>query len=162
MARMTPEERKKALAAHYAERFRCPELLHPVNYIDKNWGEEEYSGGCYVSTFPPGVLTQFGEEIRRPFQRIYFAGTESATYWNGYMEGAIQAGERAAREILNVTGHIPASEIWQDEPESPEFPEVPLEPLFIEKVLPSVSVFLAGCGALLAGLVTWSVVYFAS
>lgn len=30
--------------------------------------------------------------------RLYFAGTETATEWSGYMEGAVQAGERASRE----------------------------------------------------------------
>ena len=37
--------------------------------------------------------------LREPHQRVYFAGTESATQWAGYMEGAIEAGERAAREV---------------------------------------------------------------
>lgn len=37
--------------------------------------------------------------IRQPVGRIYFAGTETATQWSGYMEGAVQAGERAAREV---------------------------------------------------------------
>ena len=37
--------------------------------------------------------------IREPIDCIYFAGTETATMWSGYMEGAIQAGERAAREV---------------------------------------------------------------
>jgi monoamine oxidase len=30
------------------------------------------------------------------------AGTETATVWSGYMEGALQAGERAATEVLLV------------------------------------------------------------
>lgn len=32
--------------------------------------------------------------------RIYWAGTETATQWCGYMDGAVQAGERAALEVL--------------------------------------------------------------
>ena len=153
MASMSAEERKKTLAAHYAEKFRCPELRHPVNYAEKNWSEEEYSGGCYVSLFPPGALTQFGREIRKPFRRVRFAGTETATYWIGYMEGAIQAGERAAREVLHDLGKVAESEIWRDEKEiSPDFPEVPLEPMLIEKLLPSVPTFLFGCSALAAGI----------
>ena len=156
MSAMTTEERQTALSAHYAEKFRCPELRHPVNYVEKNWSEEEYSGGCYVSLFPPGALTQFGKEIRRPYRRLYIAGTESATYWIGYMEGAIQAGERAAREILHALGRISESEIWQDEKDqSPEFPEIALEPMLVERLLPSVSAFLMGCGALAVGVVAW-------
>ena len=37
--------------------------------------------------------------LRQPFGRIYFAGTETATHWSGYMEGAVEAGERTAREV---------------------------------------------------------------
>ena len=43
-------------------------------------------------------------EIRKPVGRIHFAGTECATMWVGYMDGAIQAGERAAREV-SVQNH---------------------------------------------------------
>ena len=41
-------------------------------------------------------------EIRKPIGRLYFAGTETATQWSGYMEGAIQAGERSAREVSRL------------------------------------------------------------
>ena len=37
--------------------------------------------------------------IREPIGRVYFAGTESSTYWSGYMNGAIEAGERTARQV---------------------------------------------------------------
>lgn len=32
--------------------------------------------------------------------RIHWAGTETATYWNGYIDGAVSSGERAAAEVL--------------------------------------------------------------
>src|SRR6218665_473869 len=140
---LRPEERKELLAKHYAEVFRCPEFLHPVNYAEMNWMEEEFSGGCYTCNFPPGTLTRYGKEIRRPFLRTYFAGTETAAYWAGYMEGAIEAGERAAREILCAAGKIPLSEIWKDEPPVAEFEEIPFVPMFIERIMPSVPVFLS-------------------
>jgi monoamine oxidase len=53
-----------------------------------------------VSVLSPGTLLDFGEAIRRPEGRIHWAGTETATYWNGYMDGAVRAGERAAAEAL--------------------------------------------------------------
>jgi monoamine oxidase len=46
------------------------------------------------------VLTSFGESLREPVGRIHWAGTETATVWNGYMDGALESGERAAREVL--------------------------------------------------------------
>ena len=31
---------------------------------------------------------------------IHWAGAETAEIWNGYMDGAVRSGERAAREVL--------------------------------------------------------------
>ncbi|CAH1781670.1 unnamed protein product, partial [Owenia fusiformis] len=116
MCDMSKEERKNALCKHYAKLFRCDKFLEPIYYVEKNWMEEEFSGGCYVSSMPPGVLTKYGKYLREPVGKVYFAGTETATYHSGYMEGAVQSGERAAREILHVLGKISSDEIWQDEP----------------------------------------------
>ena len=49
---------------------------------------------------------------------MFFAGTETAVLWTGYMDGAVEAGERAARESLNAMGMLPADQIWQMEPPS--------------------------------------------
>ena len=35
------------------------------------------------------------------FIRVHWAGTETATEWRGYMSGAVQAGQRAASEVLD-------------------------------------------------------------
>uniref|UniRef100_A0A8C0FSK6 Amine oxidase n=1 Tax=Bubo bubo TaxID=30461 RepID=A0A8C0FSK6_BUBBB len=113
-------------------------VLQPVHYEEKNWCEEQYSGGCYTAYFPPGIMTQYGRIIRQPIGRIYFAGTETATEWSGYMEGAVQAGERAAREILFAMRKIPDSEIWKPEPESVDVPALPITTTFWERNLPSV------------------------
>ena len=42
----------------------------------------------------------FFRELRVPFGRIYFAGTITATLWAGYMEGAVESGERVALEVI--------------------------------------------------------------
>jgi len=147
LAHLSPDERKQMLAKHYAELFRCPELLHPINYVEKNWAEDEYSGGCYSSNPSPGSITEFMSETATPFQKTYFAGTETACDFVGYMEGAIEAGERSARQILFVMGKISESEVWIDEPFNKDvsFPEVSLEMTFIEKILPSVPEFMCIC-----------------
>ncbi|KAH9370598.1 hypothetical protein HPB48_002471 [Haemaphysalis longicornis] len=77
----------------------CAHVIQPVHFEEKNWLEEQYSGGCYVSTFPTGVISKYGRTIREPFGRVYFAGTETATSWPGYIErrGASRK-KRAARE----------------------------------------------------------------
>jgi monoamine oxidase len=50
----------------------------------------------------PGAWTEYGPHLRAPCGRIHWAGTETATEWNGYIDGAIQAGERAADEMLRL------------------------------------------------------------
>ncbi|XP_050792564.1 amine oxidase [flavin-containing] A [Gopherus flavomarginatus] len=138
LARVSKEERKRKICELYAKVMGSEEALHPVHYEEKNWSEEQYSGGCYTAYFPPGIMSQYGRTIRQPLGRIYFAGTETATQWSGYMEGAVQAGERAAREILFEMGKISKGEIWMPEPESEDVPARPITTTFWERNLPSV------------------------
>jgi len=53
-----------------------------------------------VGFTPPGVLLDYGEAIRAPVGRMHFAGAETSDYWNGYMDGAVRSGVRAAHEAL--------------------------------------------------------------
>jgi monoamine oxidase len=73
---------------------------HPRTYFDHVWDREIYTGGCPVGVTPPGVLTEYGPALRDPVGRIHWAGTETATVWTGYMDGAVQSGQRAASEVL--------------------------------------------------------------
>ncbi|XP_069103415.1 amine oxidase [flavin-containing]-like isoform X2 [Argopecten irradians] len=146
LCKLTKDERKQRICQLYSKVFQSPEALHPVHYEEKNWMEEQWSGGCYTVMMPPGFLTKFGREIRKPVGRCYFAGTETATQWSGYMEGAVQAGERAAREILCAEKRIPESEIWKEEPENQHVKARPFHSTFWERNAPSVPAFLTMIG----------------
>ncbi|HRI50352.1 MAG TPA: FAD-dependent oxidoreductase, partial [Pseudomonadota bacterium] len=61
---------------------------------------ERWSRGCYFGLMPPGTLSRYGAALRTPCGRIHFAGTETAGRWLGYMDGAVESGRRAAREVL--------------------------------------------------------------
>lgn len=98
---LPPAERRQQIIVGLAK-FLGNEALSPIEYIDKCWTEEEYSRGCYAGLMLPGVLSKFKDTIRQPFQRIRFAGTETATRWNGYLDGAIQSGYREAEAILTM------------------------------------------------------------
>lgn len=80
-----------------------PQAASPIDYVDQDWTAEEWSRGCYVAHMAPGVMTTFGDVIREPVGRLHWAGTETATEWAGYMDGALQSGTRAAQEILQRT-----------------------------------------------------------
>jgi monoamine oxidase len=84
--------------AGFAEAFG-PRALKPIDYFEQDWTRERWSRGGPVSVYGPGTLTSLGSVLARPFGRVHWAGTETATYWNGYMDGAVRSGERAAREV---------------------------------------------------------------
>jgi monoamine oxidase len=45
-------------------------------------------------------MKDFVDGLRKPYKNIHFAGTETASQWMGYMDGAVDAGRRAASEVL--------------------------------------------------------------
>jgi monoamine oxidase len=98
-SRMGASQRRAAVldcfAALYGERARAAE-----RYIEKTWTEDPWARGGPVALLPPGVLTRWGPALRDPVGNIHWAGSETATVWTGYMDGAIQSGERAAAEVL--------------------------------------------------------------
>jgi monoamine oxidase len=73
---------------------------NPTEYLEFSWVTEKWTRGCPVSVLGPGTLVGFGPSIRKPAGRIHWAGTETSTYWCGYMDGAVRSGERAAAEVL--------------------------------------------------------------
>lgn len=93
-----PERRREAVLRCFA-RFFGPRAAEPERYLERAWAEEEWTRGCYAGYLPPGAWTAHGRVLREPVGRIHWAGSETATVWNGYLDGALSAGERAAEEV---------------------------------------------------------------
>jgi monoamine oxidase len=91
-------ERKQAVLADFARAFGEP-ALNPIDYFEQDWTRERWSRGCPVSALGTGVTTDFLPALKKPFGLVHWAGTETSDFWNGYMEGAVRSGERAAGEI---------------------------------------------------------------
>jgi monoamine oxidase len=92
-----PATRKRAVLDSLV-RFFGPEAEDPIGYAENDWTVERYSLG-YVGHMPPGVMTRFGHALREPCGRIHWAGTETSTEYQGYIEGALRSGARAAGEV---------------------------------------------------------------
>lgn len=82
--------------------FLGEEALSPIDFIEKNWAHEPYTGGCPGGNFVPGVMEFVPLHLRSPFKSVHWAGTEMSTVWIGYMDGAVSAGQHAALEVLRV------------------------------------------------------------
>jgi monoamine oxidase len=48
------------------------------------------------------VMSSIGYALREPEGRIHWAGTETSTEWNGWINGAIESGNRVATEVLRA------------------------------------------------------------
>jgi monoamine oxidase len=97
--KLAPEERMELVLSVLA-RFFGSRVADPEEYVEKDWAAEEWSRGCYGGRFGTGVWTGYGQALREPVGRVHWAGTETSEVWNGYMDGAVRSGERAAREVL--------------------------------------------------------------
>ncbi|HSP02250.1 MAG TPA: flavin monoamine oxidase family protein [Acidimicrobiales bacterium] len=99
----TMEERREVvvgvLARAMGERAR-----DVTGYVDRDWSAEPFTRGCYGAHLPPGAWTVYGPALRRPVGRIHWAGTETAERWTGYIDGAIDSGQRVAAEVLAAGG----------------------------------------------------------
>jgi monoamine oxidase len=98
--RLPLAQRRRAVLEGFAEMFG-EQALHPIEYTEHDWTLERWTGGGPIALPRPGVITSHGSEIRKPFGRVHWAGTETSTYWSGFMDGAVRAGQRAAREVLD-------------------------------------------------------------
>jgi len=76
----------------------------PLDYVERDWSAEPWTRGCYGAHFPTGAWTRFGPALREPCGRVHWAGTETATTWMGYLDGAVESAERAVTEVLAKDG----------------------------------------------------------
>ena len=94
------ERRERVLGDLVA--FFGEEARNTTEFLDTRWPSEVWSRGGPVGVHGPGSLLAYGPALRQPVGRIHWAGTETSTYWNGYMDGAVRSGERAAAEVLGA------------------------------------------------------------
>jgi monoamine oxidase len=103
LGRLPAAARRDAVVAGFARLFG-PRAAKPERFVERSWADEEWTRGCYGCSFTTGGWTGYGRALREPIGPLHWAGAETATVWNGYMDGAVQSGERAAREALAALG----------------------------------------------------------
>lgn len=96
-----PESDRRAaltdeLVRHYGSKAAKPEF-----YVDGEWSDRQWTRGCYNANLGPHVWTSYGPALSAPIGVIHWASTDTATYWSAYMEGAVEAGERAAQAVID-------------------------------------------------------------
>ncbi|MFD9740850.1 flavin monoamine oxidase family protein [Umezawaea sp. NPDC059074] len=80
-----------------------PQAWEPLDYVEKVWPREHWTIGGYECFVTPGGWTAYGEDgWRAPTGPVHWAGAETASVWNGYIDGAISSGDRAATEVIGA------------------------------------------------------------
>ncbi len=100
--RMTASERKSTIVNALVKRFggAAGDLR---GYHEVEWADQVWSRGGIFAHFPTGVWTNYGPLLKKPVGLVHWAGTETSPEFHGSINGAIESGERAAREVLEAT-----------------------------------------------------------
>ena len=93
-----PARAAAALVVREIESVR-PAARDQLEFIGlKSWGADPFARGAWA-TFRPGQVSRFAAAMRAAHGRIHFCGEHLAEASRG-MEGAMESGERAAREVI--------------------------------------------------------------
>jgi monoamine oxidase len=65
-----------------------------------SWPHDPWTRSSYLG-FGPGQFTRYWGILGAAEDRIHLAGEHTATFSQGYLDGAIESGERAARDVLH-------------------------------------------------------------
>ncbi len=95
-------QRRKLLTDHVRHVFGV-DVPDPIDYVDCDWVAEPWIGGGYSGVMRPGGWLAHGPSLRAPVGPLHWASSERATMWTGYVEGALESGERAAGEVLGIS-----------------------------------------------------------
>jgi monoamine oxidase len=98
--RLPQDERRTALTAELVRHFGS-KAARPEFYVDGEWSDRQWTRGCYNANHGPHVWTTYGPALAAPIGVIHWASTDTATHWSAYMEGAVDAGERAAQAVID-------------------------------------------------------------
>jgi monoamine oxidase len=96
-----PEVRREIMLADLELAFG-PQARTPLEVVEQHWPAEPFTRGGPVAVSSPGALTALGPALREPVGPLHWAGTETATAWCGYLDGALSSGLRAADEVLRA------------------------------------------------------------
>jgi monoamine oxidase len=66
------------------------------------WEHEPWARGAYAY-FKPGQMATLGPHLATVEGRVHFAGCHTSA-WPGWMQGALDSGRRAAKEVVDRTG----------------------------------------------------------
>ncbi|QXW01293.1 MULTISPECIES: flavin monoamine oxidase family protein [Rhodococcus] len=93
------EDERRSKILGLLEQCYGPQAASPTYFHETDWSQQDGALGGPATFMPTGVLSTVGTALRQQIGVLHFAGTEAASGWTGYMEGAVRAGETAATTV---------------------------------------------------------------
>jgi monoamine oxidase len=87
-----------------AVRAAVREFLPDADIIEvdaHNWNADEFAQGTWMA-YRPGQVVAHARALQQPVGRVAFASSDLASGWAGWVDGALESGERAARQIAEI------------------------------------------------------------
>lgn len=95
-----PQTREHAFTTSVCRAFG-EAALAPIAYVERDWFADEFTRGSHVPHFASSEWTLNGQLLAEAEGLVHFAGSEYASKFNGYLEGALISARRAADEVLD-------------------------------------------------------------
>ena len=95
---LPPQQRRERAVRNFTALFGAA-AAEPIDYVDHCWGAEPFAPGGPTAAVPPGSWSSYGHALRAPVDGVFWAGTETADEWTGFLDGAVRSGQRAAAEV---------------------------------------------------------------
>jgi len=93
-----------SVVAQLSALYPTIEATYAGQHARKVWAEHPHTLGSY-SCYLPGQFTTLRGVEGEPEGRLLFAGEHTSIDFQGYMNGAVETGERAAQEVLARVGY---------------------------------------------------------
>lgn len=101
-------ERQQVVVKQFRRLFGA-QADQPEQYLEHDWAADPFARGCYFGLAGPGMIGEVGDLLEQPLGRLHWAGAETTVASYGGMDGAVLAGDRVAREVLDAQPAIASS-----------------------------------------------------
>jgi monoamine oxidase len=92
------EHERLTLALEQVEMIYPGMRKHFEGGVTTCWDEDPWARGA-SATYKPGQFSSLLPHVARPEGRIHFAGEHTSVWIDGWMQGALESGNRVAREV---------------------------------------------------------------
>jgi monoamine oxidase len=98
------QERALAFTSQVKKIYPGAAAAFTTKAVRQHWPSAPFALGSYTC-YKPGQYSTLADSVATPVGNLFFAGEHTSADFNGYMEGAAESGERAAKEVLAKVGH---------------------------------------------------------